>query len=85
MTHQTKNFQETFHISIRSWLIVILLAAILATNVLMLLRIYNLPSSFPTFGTLRNSRTMTRDERIKLLDSVPLVRVQGGHVDADIR
>jgi len=36
----------------------------------------------PTIGAVRNAKT--NDARTELLQSIPLVRVQGGTIDADI-
>jgi len=82
MSRQVSNNVGSFHVGMRNWLIVVLLAAILVTQVLILLRIPGMPASPPTYGAWL--REQTRDERMKLLLDIPLVRIQGGNIDADI-
>ena len=61
------------------WLIVALLTGILGTQVLILFR---MPASSPTIRAVQNAKT--DDARTELLLSIPLVRIQGGTVNADI-
>ena len=73
------NYFKSEQIDTSNKVIVILLAAILVTQILILLRI---PTSPPTIGEVRNAKT--NDARTELLQSIPLVRVQGGSIDADV-
>ena len=59
-----------------NYVIVGLLAGILATQVIMLQR---MPASPPTAGTLKNATTA--EARVKLLQRIPVVCVQGGTID----
>lgn len=60
-------------------MVVALLAAILVTQIVIILR---MPAAPPTIRAMRNA---TSDEaRTNLLQSLPLVRVQGGSVEAEI-
>lgn len=77
MPQEASNRVESLRGSPSNWLIVVLLAAILATQILILLR---MPASPPAIGALLNARTDT--ERMELLNSVPLVQVEGGTIHA---
>ncbi len=79
MSRQVSNHVESSHAGTTNWIVIALLAAILSTQVLILLR---MPASPPTIGAVRNAKT--DDARTELLQSIPLVRVQGGTIDADI-
>ncbi len=68
--------KDSSPISANNKLIVILLAAILITQVLILLR---MPAPFPTLGALRNAKT--DKVRIKKILSIPMVQVYGGSID----
>jgi len=79
MSEQVSNHVESSHVGTSNWLIVTLLAAILVTQVLILLR---MPTPPPTIGAVRNAKTSSA--RTELFQSIPLVRVQGGTIDAEI-
>jgi len=82
MSQQASKDVESFHIAMRNWVIVVLLAAILTTQVLILLRIPASPPSIPTIGAWQNAETDY--ERIKLFQSIPLVQVRGT-VDVEVQ
>ncbi len=79
MVQQVSSHIESSHGARGNWLIVGLLAAILAIQVLILLR---MPDSPPSTKALREAKP--GKERAELLQSIPLVRVEGGTIDADI-
>lgn len=79
MAEQIANQVENKNYGWSNGLIVALLAAILVTQVLILVR---MPAPFPTFGALR--KIESSDERVKLIESLPLVRVHGGTLSADV-
>jgi len=79
MPDPVANNVQSMHGDKTRWLIVSLLAAILATQVLILLRI---PVSPPTIGAVQNAKT--DDEANQLLLRSPVVLVQGGSIKADI-
>lgn len=61
------------------WVIVALLTGILGTQMLILFR---MPAAWPTIQAVQNAKT--DDARKGLLLGIPLVRIQGGTVSADI-
>jgi hypothetical protein len=79
MTDSVANNIQSMRSDYSRWVIVALLAAILATQVLILLR---MPPPPPTIREIQNAKT--EDERTELLLGIPLIRVQGGTIDADI-
>jgi hypothetical protein len=79
MSPQVGERVERSHASRLNIVVVALLIAIEATQVLILLR---LPDTPPSFAALRSAKT--DDARTKLWQSIPLVRVDGGTVDAEI-
>lgn len=60
-------------------LTVVLLVAILATQLLILRR---MPAPIPTLGMLNS--TPAGDARMTLLQQLPLIRVQGGGIEASV-
>ena len=74
-TEPTRLGANEWLIAARNWLVPTLLAAILATQILILLR---MPGSPPTIRAMRNAHG---DARRELLQSIPMVRVEGGTID----
>lgn len=74
-----RKYVESLQPSVVNWIVVMLLLAILITQVLILLR---MPSFTPTVRMLRNAKTY--DEFQQILDGIPLVWVHGGDIRADI-
>jgi hypothetical protein len=62
---------------VRNWLVPVLLTAILATQILILLR---MPAPPPTLRAIRNAKP--GNMRLELFQGIPLVRVQGGTIDS---
>lgn len=74
MSQQVSNSVAPRHIS--NWVVVVLLAAILSTQLLILMR---MPVPLPTIGAVQNAKT--DNARLELLRNIPVIRVQGGTID----
>jgi hypothetical protein len=80
MPQQATDNVKCLHCGRSNFIIVVLLAGILATQIIMLQR---MPAPLPTLGAIRNARTS--DARVALFRSIPLVQVHGGTIDAEIQ
>lgn len=80
MSQQATDNGKCSHCAKINYVIVALLAGILATQIVM---VWRMPASPPTIGTMRNAKTSAA--RVTQYQSIPLVRMQGGTIDADIQ
>lgn len=62
-----------------NWVIAGLLAGILVTQVGILIR---LPTPAPTLAEMRKAKG--DKEQLRLFERIPLIRIQGGSIDADV-